>query len=158
MESLIGEFRNTLDDKGRVSLPARLRNALGDTMLVLTQGADDCLWLYPPGGWKTLSRVVMDSTSPFSARSRIIRRRIIGPAQELEIDKAGRIAVPQSLRDFAGLARDCVILGLVDYIEIWDAERYRDYLSANEEEFKSGSEELGAILRGDREIPIREGL
>jgi MraZ protein len=158
MESLIGEFRNTLDDKGRVSLPIRLRNALAGSLLILTQGLDECLWLYPPDEWRALSRVVMDSTSPFSARSRIIRRRIIGPAQEVEIDRAGRIAVPQSLRDFAGLTKDCIVLGQDDYIEIWDEERYRRYNQATEEEFKSGSEELGAILRRDKGSPTREVL
>jgi MraZ protein len=155
MEVLTGEFYNTLDDKGRVSLPARLRSALSGNTLVLTQGADDCLWLYPPEEWKTLLRVVMESTSPFLSRSRIVRRRIIGPAQEVEIDRAGRIAVPQSLRDFAGLSKDCVVLGQYEYIEIWDAERYRLYLSASKEDFNSGSEELGALLRGDKEIPGR---
>src|SRR5512138_2385936 len=97
MELLTGEFRNTLDDKGRVSLPARLRTELPGNILVLTQGVDRCLWLFPPEQWKTLSRKLMETTSPFQARARLVQRRIIAPAQEVEIDKAGRIAVPQSL-------------------------------------------------------------
>jgi len=152
MISLTGEFRITLDDKSRLSLPARLRNALADTTLYLTQGMDNCLWLYPSDEWKALLKTVMDTTNPFSSRSRNIRRRLIGPAQEVEIDKAGRIPVAQSLREFAGLTKDCVVLGQYDYIEIWADDRYRTYLAENEEEYISGSEELGNLIKGKKDI------
>jgi MraZ protein len=157
MDLLSGEFFNTLDEKGRVSLPSRLRSALTNT-LILTQGADDCLWLYPPKEWMQLVQGIMDSTSPFKANSRLVRRRIIGPSQEVEIDKAGRIAIPQSLREFAGLNRDCVILGQFEYVEIWDAARYRAYIDGNKEEFNAGFEELGALLQGAKESPEKERL
>lgn len=146
MDLLTGEFKNTLDDKGRLSLPSRLRSGLPGNVLILTQGVDQCLWLYPPEQWKELSRKLMEATSPFQSKSRLVQRRIIAPAQEVEIDKAGRIAIPQSLREFAGLAKDCVILGIDKYIEIWDSENYRAYWDANEEEFKSAAEELSVIL------------
>ena len=152
MESLTGEFRITLDDKGRLSLPARLRNALADSSLFLTQGMDECLWLYPATEWKAMLKTIMDTTNPFSAASRNIRRRIIGPSQEVEIDKAGRIPVAQGLREFAGLARDCVVLGQFDYIEIWAEDRYRAYLAAHEDEFIAGSEELGGLLKGTGDL------
>ncbi|MDR2900231.1 MAG: division/cell wall cluster transcriptional repressor MraZ [Treponema sp.] len=146
MDLLTGEFNNTLDDKGRVSLPSRLRSGLSGNILVLTQGVDQCLWLLPPEQWKELSRKLMESTSPFQARSRLVQRRIIAPAQEVEIDKAGRIAIPQSLREFAGLSKDCVILGIDKYIEIWDADQYRSYWDENKEEFKLAAEELGGVV------------
>ena len=151
MESITGEFRITLDDKGRLSLPARLRSALANKTLFLTQGMDDCLWLYPSDEWKAMLKTIMDTTNPFSSKSRNIRRRLIGPSQEVEIDKAGRIPVAQSLREFARLTRDCVVLGQFDYIEIWAEDRYRAYLAANEEEFISGSEELGNLLKDSRD-------
>lgn len=146
MDLLTGEFNNTLDDKGRVSLPSRLRTGLPGNILILTQGIDDCLWLFPPEQWKELSRKLMESTSPFQAKSRMIQRRIIAPAQEVEIDKAGRIAVPQSLREFAGLSKDCVILGIDKYIEIWNADKYRSYWDVNEEGFKQAAEELSVMF------------
>lgn len=146
MELLTGEFKNTLDDKGRVSLPARLRSELSGNILILTQGVDRCLWLFPPEQWKTLSKKLMETTSPFQARSRLVQRRIIAPAQEVEIDKAGRIAVPQSLRSFAELSRDCVILGIDKYIEIWDAAQYKTYWEENEQEFRAAAEELGSVF------------
>ncbi len=146
MELLTGEFKNTLDDKGRVSLPSRLRTELAGNILILTQGVDRCLWLFAPDQWKLLSRKLMETTSPFQARSRLVQRRIIAPAQEIEIDKAGRIAVPQSLREFAGLTKDCVILGIDKYIEIWDGDQYRLYWEENEAEFRAAAEELGSVF------------
>jgi MraZ protein len=145
MNLLTGEFRNTLDEKGRISLPAKLRNGLPGNEFVLTQGVDSCLWLFPPEEWATMSGKLMESTSPFSARARLVQRRIIAPAQEVEVDKLGRIAVPQSLREFASLTKECVILGIQKYIEIWDGEAYRKYLDDNESEFLAAAEELGGL-------------
>lgn len=145
MNLLTGEFRNTLDEKGRVSLPARMRGELPGTTLVLTQGVDACLWLFPPQQWDELSQKLMASTSLFQARSRLVQRRILAPAQEVEIDRLGRISIPQSLREWAGLSRECVILGISKYIEIWDASAYQQYLAENESEFLSAAEELGGL-------------
>jgi MraZ protein len=145
MNLLTGEFRNTLDEKGRLSLPAKLRGELPGSEFVLTQGVDRCLWLFPPENWAALSRKLMEQTSLFAARARLVQRRILAPAQEVEVDKLGRIAIPQSLREFAGLGRDCVILGISKYIEIWDGEEYRCYLEKNESEFLAAAEELGGL-------------
>jgi MraZ protein len=145
MDLLIGEFNNTLDDKGRVSLPSRFRSILPGNRVFLTQGGEDCIWVCPPEFWEDLLQKVLNATSIFKANSRVIRRRIIGPAQEVEIDKAGRIAIPQRLRDFAGLSKDCIVLGQLDYMEIWNIDRYRNYKGSTEAEFRMSFEELGAI-------------
>lgn len=145
MELLTGEFRNTLDEKGRISLPSKLRSELPGNVLVVTQGIDSCLWLFPPEQWRALSAKLLEQTSLFHARARLIQRRILAPSQELEVDKAGRIAIPLALREFAGLSKDCVILGITKYIEIWDAEAYRKYLEATEPEFLAAAEELGGL-------------
>jgi MraZ protein len=158
MDSLTGKFKITLDDKGRINLPSRLRNALTGSTLILTQGADDCVWIYPPDEWERVRRSIMEMTSPFSSRSRSVRRRIIGPAQDMEIDKIGRIPIPQSLREFAGLTKECLVIGLDDYIEVWDCDRYEAYLNATEEEFKAGSEELAEMLREKKDFSGKEGL
>ena len=145
MNFLTGEFRNTLDEKGRLSLPARMRSELPGANLVLTQGVDKCLWLFPPAQWQELSQKLMASTSLFQAKSRLVQRRILAPAQEVEIDRLGRISIPQSLREWAGLSRECVILGISKYIEIWNAEEYQKYLDENEKEFLNAAEELGGL-------------
>ncbi|HOV93649.1 MAG TPA: division/cell wall cluster transcriptional repressor MraZ [Spirochaetales bacterium] len=145
MNLLTGQFQNTLDEKGRISLPARMRSELSGTDLVVTQGIDKCLWLFPPLFWQEFSEKVMASTSLFQAKSRLVQRRILAPAQEVEIDRLGRISIPQSLREWAGLTRECVILGITKYIEIWDSQEYRHYMDENEKEFLSATEQLGGL-------------
>jgi MraZ protein len=87
----------------------------------------------------------MDSGSLSLEKQNLVRYRFIAPAQEIEIDKAGRLAVPQSLRDFAGLTKDCVILEIGDRIDIWSADRYDAYWDANEEKLKNALEEMGPV-------------
>ena len=148
MKSLNGEYKITLDDKGRLSLPIKIRAALEDNTHMLTKGEDGCLWLYPMEGWKALIQKVRASSNPFKADTRLMTRRLIGPAQDVEIDRSGRIAIPQTLREYADLTRDCIVLGQDDYVEIWNADRYKAYLDKSEEEYKTASEELGnALLR-----------
>jgi MraZ protein len=136
----------TLDEKGRISLPVSLRKVINETTLFLTEGLDDCLWLYTSAKWDDMKKTIMDNSNPFSAKSRVLRRRLLGPSQEIEIDKAGRIPIPQSLRDFAGLEKDCVVLGQDDYIEIWDKERYFSYKNDNNDDFIAATEEVGLKL------------
>ncbi|GHV77266.1 transcriptional regulator MraZ [Spirochaetia bacterium] len=148
MKSLTGEYKITLDDKGRISLPTKIRAALEDNTHKLTKGEDDCLWLYPMEGWEALMQEVRASSSAFIPDFRAFRRHFIGPAQDVEIDKAGRIAIPQILREYAALTRDCVVLGQDDIVEIWDADRYKAYLDESSEEYKTASKKLGdALLR-----------
>jgi MraZ protein len=142
---LTGEFSNTLDDKGRVSLPSRLREGILENILVLTRGIEDCLWLFLPGEWKRVSEKLMASASLSLEKMSLIQHRFIAPAQLVEIDKAGRIAVPQKLREFAGLTRDCTILGIEKYIEIWATDKYDAYWEQNRGKLKSVLEEMGPI-------------
>ncbi len=143
---LTGEFRNALDDKGRLSIPARVRAELTGDTLVLTRGVDQCLWLFPPEEWKALSESLMRAASPFTKKARLLQRRIIAPAQEVELDRAGRINIPASLLQSAGLSRECIILGINRYLEIWDVEAYDAYLEENESEFQEAAEELGGFV------------
>ena len=149
MELLTGEYRNTLDEKGRILFPSKLRNELfGENeknVLIVTQSFDHCLWLYTLEEWKTLSSRIMETASPFSKQNRLVLRTLIAPAQEVELDKAGRLSIPQSLREYAGLSKDCVILGINKYMELWDAETYRRYLEENDEDLKDAAEALSSI-------------
>jgi len=145
MKLLTGEYRNSLDEKGRMLFPSRLRTELTDKVLIITQSVDGCLWLFTPYEWEQFSSKIMESASPFNSNSRSVLRRLIAPAQEVEFDKAGRISIPQSLRDYANLSKDCVVLGLNKYIEIWDAERYKNYLVETDSSFAEATEELSSI-------------
>lgn len=137
-----GEYRNTLDEKGRLSLPAKLRVGLNSSVLIITQGMDDCLWVFTPDNWQNLSDQIFASTNLFKPLDRTIQRRIIAIAQEVEIDKAGRIAIPQSLRKYAKLEKECVVLGVTHRIEIWDQKTYEAWLDATEADFEKASEAL----------------
>ncbi|MBO4731810.1 MAG: division/cell wall cluster transcriptional repressor MraZ [Spirochaetaceae bacterium] len=145
MELLTGEYRNTLDEKGRILFPTRLRNELTGNVLILTQALDRCLWLFTPEEWKNLSGKIMESASPFNAQARLVLRRLIAPAQEVEFDKAGRLSIPQSLREYANLSKDCVVLGVNRYIELWDSAMYRTYLEETEASFNEATKELSSI-------------
>ncbi len=142
---MTGEYKNTLDERGRIAFPAKIRSDLPETRLVVTRGIDKCLLVFTPAEWESLSDKVMASASLFKAKSRSVVRRLIAPAQEIELDKAGRLSIPQSLREYAGLEKDCIILGLGKYFELWSANAYDDYLEESEPDFKEASEALGEI-------------
>ena len=142
---LTGEHKNTLDEKGRIMFPAKLRSDLPEQRLIVTCGLDDCLWLFTLAEWKLFSDDIMEKASPFSRESRLVVRRIIAPAQEVEIDKGGRLSIPQSLREYAGLEKDCIYLGLYKYVELWSEQKYEDYLKETEPDFLEAAEGLSKI-------------
>ena|SRR6056297_2530201 len=143
---ITGQYRNALDDKGRLLVPSKLRSEVPGNTLVITSGIDRCLWLFPPEEWKQLSDKLMEAASPFSRRARLLQRRIIAPAQEVELDKTGRILIPPSLKETAGLKKECILHGIKKYIEIWDVDEYKAYLDENENEFQEAAEELGGSV------------
>ncbi len=142
-----GEYRYSLDEKGRLMIPAKIRTEISGNMLVLTRGIDRCLWLFPPDEWKLISSKLLESFSIFQKKARLIHRRIIAPAQETEIDRTGRITLPQTLREYAELNKDCIIIGMLKRLEIWDEGMYKSYNDINEEEFQEAAEEIGNGLK-----------
>jgi MraZ protein len=143
---LTGEYRNTLDEKGRILFPSKLRFDVTGNVLIVTQSFDRCLWLFTPEEWEIVSSKVMGSASPFNEKNRLVLRRFIAPAQEIEFDRSGRLSIPQSLREYASLSKECVLLGVNKYIELWDAEGYKTYLEQSEASFRNAAEELGTIV------------
>ncbi len=146
IDMITGEFRNNLDDKGRMQVPSRIRNLIPGNVLVITRGIDKCLWVYTPEEWKRVASLILDSTSVFKSKTRLLQRRIIAPAHECEIDKSGRINIPPSLREAAGLQKEVVLLAMEKYMEIWDESEYSTYLDESEEEFLAAAEDLGDLL------------
>jgi MraZ protein len=136
------EYLSTLDDKGRISLPARIRGGLSENKLVLTKGDSKGIYLFVPEEWKRFSEKLM-SVSLTMKESIALQHRFIVPMVEMELDKAGRIAIPQSLREFAGLSRDCRILEASKHLELWDSERYDAFLMENEENLQEVLEKMG---------------
>ena len=137
-----GQFNGTIDDKGRLLLPGKIRAALPEEMLVQTRGVDKCIWLFPEEPWQKLEALVKENSSLFKAQSRLIQRRLIAPAQEVNIDKAGRIKLSPSIMKSVDVVRECIILGLDDHIEVWDAQAYEEYQRETEEDLNKALEGL----------------
>lgn len=145
MKRLSGEYFNTLDEKGRISFPAKIRGDLPGNSLFVTKALDHCLWLFSPEEWEKVRESIEGKASLFKQNSRLVSRVLCAPAVEVEFDKSGRLLVPPSLREYAGLSKDCVILGLGNYIELWDAAAYKQYMDENADSLAKAAEELGAI-------------
>lgn len=143
---LTGEYRVSIDDKGRILIPAKLRADIPGNELILTRGIDECLWLFLPEDWRKISDSLLKAASPFQTKARLLQRRIIAPSMEIELDKLGRVNIPGTLSESAGLGKECLILGLMKYIEIWDVELYQRYNESTQDEFKEAAEELGGFI------------
>ncbi|NJN17179.1 MAG: division/cell wall cluster transcriptional repressor MraZ [Oscillochloris sp.] len=118
----LGEYEHSIDDKGRVAIPARFRDDLREG-LVLTRGFDQCLQAFPRPRWRELSARV-SSLSLGNAEARNLRRILFANAAEVEVDRQGRILIPQNLREYAGLATQVVIAGMDTYFELWSTEHW----------------------------------
>ena len=146
MKQLTGEYNNTMDEKGRLAFPSKLRTELNQNVLIVTASyMDHCLQLFTTEEWEIIKGRLMASASPFNKKNLNVLRRFIAPAQEVEFDKAGRLSIPQSLREYAGLSKDCTILGIDRFMEVWDSDKYREYLANSEEEFSDAADELKDI-------------
>jgi len=140
---ITGEYRYSLDEKNRLLIPARIRAEIAGNSVLMTRGVEQCLWIFTHEEWKKVCQSLIGSTSLFQEKARLMQRRIIAPAQEVEIDRSGRIIIPNTLKEFAGLKKDCIILGIQTYLEIWDEASYAGYLAENEKRFKEAAEEIG---------------
>jgi len=139
-----GQFNVTIDEKGRLSLPAKIRGKIGEQTLVLTKGAEKCLWLYLPDEWERVSRQLIEGASVFSLNTQDVLRRFIAPAEEVMVDKAGRVKLTPSLMKSMDLTRDCYLLGMGERLEIWDEAVYERF----EEERSAGVKETWEGLGG----------
>lgn len=137
---LIGEYYHTLDKKGRVIVPSRFREKLGESFLV-TRGLDSCLFLYPRQEWESLENKLKNL--PFTkAETRAFLRIFFSGASEVEIDKQGRILVPSLLREHAHLNKDVVFIGVSNRAEIWGKEIWEEYSNKSNLSFEQVAESL----------------
>lgn len=121
-----GEYSVTLDEKGRLSIPAKFRDGIPENVLILTKGIKHCIWAFTASQWEGFSGKFADISTLSIEEADMLQHRFFIPF-EAELDKAGRIAVPQKLRDFAGLSKNCVVAGVNSRIELWDEEQYAAY-------------------------------
>lgn len=123
---LMGTYNHSLDAKGRLIIPARIREDLG-TGFVITRNPDRCLSVYPMEEWLKL-KTAMEALPKLSSEPvRRLRRLLFSGASQPEPDKQGRILIPSDMRQYASLTRDVTLIGVDDHVEIWDAETWNSY-------------------------------
>lgn len=140
---LIGEYTHRLDEKNRLSFPAKFRTEAGKRV-VITRGLDACLFIYPMESWKKIF-AKFDDLPMGKSESRKFARFFIGGAVETDVDGAGRILIPDFLRSFAGLKDKVVFAGVHDRIELWDAGRWESYKKGALKEADALAENLGGV-------------
>ena len=143
----IGEYRHTLDDKGRIAIPAKLRySKIGeDEYWVATKGFDRCLFLYPKYEWERIVKKINERLTITKKEDRSFLRMFISPATEQAVDRQGRIAISQSLREYAGIQKEVVTLGAVNRIEIWSEANWNRYKEENEKSFDVIGEKIADL-------------
>ncbi len=133
MRVFMGEYQHSLDDKARLTIPAKFREELG-SFFVITRGLDQCLFAYPRKDWEALEAKLR--AMPLARQdARQFMRFFFSGAAELELDKQGRVLVPANLREYAKMTRDCVVIGVGARVEIWDAEMWKTYSAGAAESF-----------------------
>jgi MraZ protein len=136
----LGTHTPRLDEKGRLILPAKYRDELAGGV-VITKGQERCLYVFPMEEFGRVTEAM--STAPVTRKDlRDYSRVLFASAFDEVPDKQGRITVPQSLRTYAGLERDCVVIGANTRMEIWDAAAWETYLASQEEAFSEASQEV----------------
>jgi MraZ protein len=139
----LGEYDHTLDEKGRLTLPARFRDSFPEG-LVLTRGVDRCVNVYARADWQRLVDSRLASLDPLSRDDRMIQRHFFAGAAEATPDRQGRVLMPAALSGHAGLERDVVVAGVYDHLEIWDRAAWRAQLTDVEGRAEDVAERLAA--------------
>jgi MraZ protein len=155
MISFLGEYEATLDSKGRFLLPAGLKRQIPEgesTRFVINRGFEKCLSLYPMQSWQPLYDQI-STLNDFDPKVREFRRYFLNGATIVEPDAAGRLLIPQNLKDYAGLGKDLVLAAAVNKIEIWDKEKYQQFFeSYSPDDFSSLAQSV--MVNGNTDIKI----
>jgi len=136
----MGEFQHTIDDKGRIIIPAKFREALGANFII-TRGLDNCLFVYPREEWNALEQK-LKQLPMMKSDARAFTRFFFSGASECEWDKQGRVNVPANLREYAKLDKDCIVIGVSNRVEIWDKATWQAYNQQSQESFNEIAEKL----------------
>ncbi len=139
----IGEYNHSIDEKGRLAIPIKFREELGRGAVV-TRGLDNCLFVYTADEWKIMAEKL--AALPISkANTRAFARLMLAGAMDCEIDKQGRVMLPEFLRSYAGISKKAVVAGLFNRLEIWDEAAWNKYKTATEKDSGDIAEALGEL-------------
>jgi len=142
-----GEFHNSVDEKGRIAVPSNFRKTEESVInnWVITRGMDGCLLLYDEVTWNGVVDDLKSKLSYKKEKDRMFMRFFLYPAKVIEIDKQGRIGIPKPLLEWAGISKSAVILGAVQKIEIWAAEKWGEYNSTAEGKIESIMDDISSF-------------
>ena len=140
---LLGEHEHTIDDKSRLTLPAKFRESFAGG-IVLTRGMDGCLYAYTKADWERLVETRLATLDPLSREGRLMQRFFFASAAAAEPDKQGRVPIPATLAQNANLGREVVVAGVYDHLEIWDRAAWREHLREVEGSAEHVAESLAA--------------
>ena len=139
----LGEFKHTIDGKGRLAIPAKFRASLSGGAII-TRGLDKCLFVFPEKEWETLAQKLINL--PLSqSDSRAFVRLMLSGASDVEFDAQGRILIPEHLRSYAKLSKKAVVTGLYNRIEVWDENEWTRYKTKTESASDEIAEKLGQL-------------
>jgi MraZ protein len=137
---LTGTYPRALDEKGRMALPKRVRELLKEPpLLFVTPGPDQSLWVYTEADLERVSGK-LDETPATDAEARVYRRLFYAQAEAVDLDKSGRILIPERLAQFAALSKEVVLIGVRDHLELWDATRWQNFVHEHAARFDTVAE------------------
>lgn len=134
------EYHHNIDEKGRIIIPTKFRNELGDDFII-TRGLDNCLFLYPTKEWEKLTNK-LNELSFTRSDARKFTRFFMSGAIDANLDKSGRVSISKPLVTYAELEKECVVIGMNERIEIWSLTKFNEYLNMSMDEISSISENL----------------
>jgi MraZ protein len=132
MKLFLGEYDHSLDDRGRITLPRKIRQELGEGEVVLSKGFDACIFGFDSHSWEKEAEKQLEAPVT-DQKGREIRRYLFAAAEKAEIDKLGRVLLPTHLKEYAGISGNTKVIGAGDHFEIWDVNRWENYASRLEQ-------------------------
>lgn len=138
----MGEYHYSIDDKGRLTIPSKLRYDLGEKFIV-TRGLDNCLFIYPMNEWNNVINKYKELPNTKDARN--FMRFFLSGATVCEFDKQGRINIQTPLLNYAKLTKDCVIIGVSERIEVWSKEKWEEFINENEDKLSDIADNLFSV-------------
>ena len=143
LELKTGSAESTLDDKGRVNIPVRFRNKYQGE-LIITWGMEHCAWIMTPIVWERFEKALRNSEFFTKEERLILEDKHLNQAQVVELDKAGRIAIPPTIRKYANITRDCIVISAENRLAIWDSGVFDSYLANKDELARTAMNKLGS--------------
>ncbi len=141
----LGSFKYSIDSKNRISIPARMRkfvNPEANDTFVLTRGTTKCILIYPMDRWKELVASKLDKLNAFDPKESKFLRMFLHEAAEDKFDSQSRLMVPKNLIEYAGIEKEVKIIGVNQFIEVWNPQTYEAYLKQNEEPYEDIAKEV----------------